>query len=47
MPRHLLGMVVALSMTGAALAGPPITVDSLTRHSTESPARRALGANKE
>ena len=47
MPRHLLGMVVALSMSGAAVAGPPITVDSLTRNSTESLARRALGANKE
>jgi len=47
LPRHLLGMVVALSVSGAALAGPPITVDSLTRHSTESLARRALGANKE
>jgi hypothetical protein len=44
---NLLGMAVALSMSGAALAGPPITVDSLTRHSAESLARRALGANKE
>src|SRR6266404_674502 len=47
LPRHLLVMVVALSMSCAALAGPPITVDSLTRHSTESLARRAMGANKE
>jgi hypothetical protein len=46
LPGHLLGMVVALSMSGVALAGPPTTVDSLTRHSTESLARRALGANK-
>src|SRR5258708_12418944 len=47
LPRHLLGMVVALSMSCAALAGPPTTVDSLTRHSTESLARRALGPNKD
>ncbi|HXI91780.1 MAG TPA: hypothetical protein VNO24_17340 [Blastocatellia bacterium] len=47
LPGHLLGMVVALSISGAALAGPPITVDSLTRPSRESLARRVLGPNKE
>lgn len=47
MPRHLLSMVVALSMSSAALAGPPITVDSRTRHSAESLARHALTANKD
>jgi hypothetical protein len=47
-PRHLLAMVVAVSMSGAALAGPPVTpTDSPTAHSTESLARRALAANKD
>lgn len=41
LPEHLLAMVVALSMSGAALA------DSLTKHSTESLAGRALAAHKD
>lgn len=47
LPRHLLAMVVALSMSPAVLAGPPITVDSQKKHSTKSPARRALGVHKD
>ena len=53
MPGHtltssLLATVVALSMSSAALAVPPIApADSKTRHSTESLARRALAANAE
>ena len=47
-PRHVLAMVVALSMTGAVLAGPPIALaDSSSKHSAESLARRALAADKE
>lgn len=46
--RHVLAMAVALSMSGAVLAGPPLALaDSSTKHSTESLARRALAADKE
>jgi hypothetical protein len=47
MPRHLLAMAVVLSISGAALAGPPTTADSSRKHSTESLARRALVANED
>ena len=49
MPRQQrLAMVVALSISGAALPGPPIALgDSPNRHSTESLARRALAAHKD
>ena len=46
-PRPLLAMVVALSISGTALAGPPLAADSRNRRSTESLARRAMNANKE
>jgi hypothetical protein len=42
-----LAIAVALSMSGAALAGPPITADSPGKHSTEGLARRALDADKD
>ena len=48
LPRHLLTMAVAISMSSAVLAGPPIPrADSPGKHSTESLARRALAANKD
>ncbi|MEK6408953.1 MAG: hypothetical protein AABN34_18675 [Acidobacteriota bacterium] len=48
LPRHLLTMVVALTMSGAALAGPPIALaDSTNKHSTGSLTRRALATQKD
>src|SRR6266404_8571259 len=46
--RHVLAIAIALSLSGAVLAGPPIALaDSRTKHSTESLARRALTVRKD
>lgn len=48
LPRHLLALAVAFSISSAALAGPPIPrADSPGKHSTELLARRALAAHKD
>jgi hypothetical protein len=48
LPRHLLALVVGVSLSGAAMGRPSVAPsNSSSKHSTESLARRALEANGE